>query len=299
MMRTVLPLALSLLLLLSACTAGQSQEQSTARMQVTATFSPVYLIAKEVLQGVEGVELSCMAPAQAGCLHDYQLTMNDRKTLERSDMLIACGGGMESFLEDVRTDHPGLAVCEATEGFELLPSATGESEYNAHLWMSADGAIAMAARIAAALGEADPAYSVVYRENAEQFAVRVRELFASWKEKLEPVENRHIVIFHESFAYVARDFDLEVVGLIAREPDEEPSARELNEVIAAVRDYDVQALLADAQYDDRAAVTVSTETGVPYYTVDSLVGADTQKDDYISIMNANCETLYRALSGDR
>lgn len=293
MFKTVLPLAMGLLLVLSACAAGQPQP--TARVQVTATFCPVYLIAREVVRGVDGVELTDMAPAQAGCLHDYQLTMNDRRLLERSDVLLACGGGMERFLEDVRADHPRLTVCEAAGAAALLPSATGETEYNAHLWMSAEGAASMAARIAQTLGEADPAYAGAYRENADAFAEKVRRQYESRREKLDGAENRNIVIFHESFAYVARDFDLNVVGIIAKEPDEEPSAEELNAVIGAVRAYDVPALFADAQYDDRAAVTVSTETGVPYYTVDSLVGADVEKSDYLSVMDANYATLEKAL----
>ncbi len=294
MMKKLLLIAVLLTAFLTACAAPAA---SADALRVTATFTPVYLIAREVVGSVPGVSLDTMAPAQAGCLHDYQLTMNDRKRLERSDVLLACGAGMETFLDDVRAAHPTLKVCEAAAGYPLMPSVTGETYWNAHLWMCADGAAWMAESIAACLGAADPDHAAEYTRNAEAFTEKALALRDAYAGKLEGVPNRHIVIFHESFDYVARDFGLEVVGIIAKEPDEEPSARELNEVIAAVRQYGVPALFADAQYDDRAAQTVSRETGVPCCTVSSLTGDGAE--DWLAAMRENYETLTGALNGKK
>lgn len=297
LLKTMLPLALALLVLLSACAAAP-ERTDLARLRVVTSFSPVYLIAKEVVSDIDGVSLVNMAPAQAGCLHDYQLTMDDRKLLEKADVFLACGGGMESFLAEITDAHTALKVEEAVEGASLLPSATGETEYNAHLWMSAEGACVMAANIAHALGEADPAYAEDYRANADAFCEKVRAQRDAYREKLAGAENRNVVIFHESFDYAARDFDLNVVGIIAKEPDGEPSAKEINEVCAAVREYGVCALFADTQYDDRAAETVSQETGARVYKVNSLVGADAEQSGFLDLMRENYEVLTQALCGE-
>ena len=293
MRKAFLPVLLALMLLLGACAAQKPAEP--ARLRVTATFAPIALLAKEVIGGVGDVSLETMAPAQAGCLHDYQLTMIDRRLLEKSDVLLACGAGMETFLDSVRTDHPGLKVCEAAAGYPLIPSVTGETYWNAHLWMSAEGAAWMADAIAACLGQADPDHAEEYARNAAAFAEKALALRDEYAGKLAGIPNRHIVIFHESFDYTARDFGLEVVGVIAKEPDEEPTAKELNDVIAAVKQYGVPALFADAQYDDRAAQTVSQETGAACSTVDSLVSADPAQTDYLTVMRQNYETLTEAL----
>ncbi|MDD6878087.1 MAG: metal ABC transporter substrate-binding protein [Clostridiaceae bacterium] len=297
LLKTMLPLAMALLVLLSAC-AAEPEKTDSARLRVVTSFSPVYLIAKEVAANIDGVSLENMAPAQAGCLHDYQLTMDDRKLLEKADVFLACGGGMESFLGEIADAHTALVTAEAVAGASLLPSATGETEYNAHLWMSAEGACVMAANIAHTLGEADPAYAEDYRANADAFSKKVRAQRDEYREKLAAAENRNIVIFHESFDYAAHDFGLNVVGIIAKEPDEEPSAKEINEVCAAVREYGVQALFADTQYDDRAAETVSQETGAAVYAVNSLVGADAGEKGYLELMRENYEVLAQALCGE-
>ena len=55
----------------------------------------------------------------------------------------------------------------------------------------------------------------------------------------------------------------------------------------------VTALFADAQYDDRAAQTVASETGAACYTVNSLTG-ETQ-GDYLTVMRENYETVAGAV----
>ncbi|NMA08565.1 MAG: zinc ABC transporter substrate-binding protein [Clostridiales bacterium] len=298
MIRTVLSFALVILLLFSACTAGRSAPADTSRLRVATSFYPVWLLTRAVVGDTEGVRVTNMAPAAAGCLHDYALTMNDLKLLEDADVLILCGGGMESFAEQLAASQPNLKLAEASENLTQLPSVTGETEYNAHLWMSTDGACGMAANIAHTLGELDPAYADVYEKNAVEFSGKLRALRDETAARLKDIPVRDIVIFHESFAYVAADYDLNVVGVIAKEPNEEPTAQELNTVIAAVKKYGVTALFADAQYDDRAAQTIALETGAKIVTVHSLVSpGENDLADFLTLTKANCDVLVRALGG--
>ena len=43
---------------------------------------PMYIIARNITDGVDNVSLRCMAQNQTGCLHDYQITTTDMKVLE-------------------------------------------------------------------------------------------------------------------------------------------------------------------------------------------------------------------------
>ena len=61
-----------------------------------------------------------MTKSQTGCLHDYQLTPQDLKTLENADILIINGAGMESFLDDIISQYPNLEIIDASSGLNLL-----------------------------------------------------------------------------------------------------------------------------------------------------------------------------------
>jgi len=49
-------------------------------------------------EGREKVTLTNLAPPNTGCLHDYVLTPDNMRKLEKADVFVANGAGAESFL---------------------------------------------------------------------------------------------------------------------------------------------------------------------------------------------------------
>ena len=89
-MKKTLALALALIMLVT-CTCFASAEQ----VRVTTSFYPIHILAMNVFSGIDGIALECMTVPQTGCLHDYQLMVNDMMKLSDSNALIVCGAGME------------------------------------------------------------------------------------------------------------------------------------------------------------------------------------------------------------
>ena len=58
---------------------------------------------------------------------------------------------------------------------------------------------------------------------------------AACTRRLTPLPNRDIVTLHEAFPYFAEEFGLTIVGTVQREPDSQPSARELADTIRLIR----------------------------------------------------------------
>ena len=112
---------------------------------------------------------------------------------------------------------------------------------------------------------------------------------------LDNVKNRDIVTFHEAFPYFAKEFNLNIVGVIEREPGSEPSAKELQETIEQVKKLKVKALFAEPQYPAKAAETIAKETGSKVYTLDPVVTGPMDADAYINIMDSNLKILEEAL----
>ena len=71
------------LALLSGCGREETQEEPAFR--VVTSFYPMYIMALNVTDGIEGVQVENMAGQQAGCLHDYQLQTKDMKNLEQKN----------------------------------------------------------------------------------------------------------------------------------------------------------------------------------------------------------------------
>lgn len=101
---------------------NQNVEEKEDEIVIVTSFYPIYILTQNLVDGIDNVSVVNLTPAQLGCLHDYQLTTEDMKTLSNADIFIMNGGGMESFLDDVIHSYPDLTIIDSSVGIELLES---------------------------------------------------------------------------------------------------------------------------------------------------------------------------------
>lgn len=274
------------------CAACPASLWSSEPLRIVTSFYPVYVAALNVTAGVPGVTVSNLASPHIGCLHDYQLTAGDVRRLADADILLVNGAGMEPFLGKVAQQSPKVRVVAVSEGIPLL-------EGNPHVWVSLEGARRQTDNIAAALAAADPDQADAFRANAAAYNASLSALEAKMRVALAPYAGTPIVTFHEAFPYFARDFGLDLAGVIEREPGAEPSARELADTVKLVRARQVKALFAEPQFPDQSAQVVARETGVRVYSLDPVVTGPSDpvaaRGAYLQAMEKNLEVLQEAL----
>jgi len=280
-------------LLAALCIAQVGFAGEGKPLKVLASFYPMYVMTLNVVGDTPGVSVECMTEPITGCLHDYQLTPSNLKTLAGADVFIANGAGMETFIEKALKQAPRLKVIEASQGMKL---AFGD---NPHVWVSIGGAIEETRNIAKGLAAANPAHAAAYEANASRYVARLEALRQKMHAALAGIKNRDIITFHEAFPYFASEFSLKIVGVVEREPGSEPSAGELAHTIQLVRKSKVKALFAEPQYPAKSAAVIQRETGVPVSILDPAVTGTLEpakaRDSYIDAMEANCKALTKAL----
>ena len=301
-----LALILALFTLLATGCAAQTDGQTT----IVTSFYPMYVLTLNVADGIDGVSVQNMAEQNVGCLHDYQLQTRDMVALEGADALVINGGGMEQFMDKVLTLRADLPVIDASEGIAMFPSDEAHDHdahahdehdehdelYNAHVWLDPSRAIKQVQNIADGLAEADPAHAAAYQENAAGYIERLTALDGELKAQLAPFAGADIITFHEAFAYFADAYGLHVAGVIANEPGEEPSTRDIADTCDLVTTLGIRTLFVEPQYPQKAAETIARETGASIYTLDPCVSGDGTKESYETIMRENARVLTEALS---
>ena len=286
----------SLCLLLTGCgstnTAGGGKDGS---FHLVTSFYPMYVATINITQGVDGVTVTNMTKPQTGCLHDYQLMTEDMKTLEKADAFVINGAGMESFLDKVIEQRKNLKIIDASKGIELLKD---DDEENPHVWLSVTDAILQVKNIAEQLKAADPKHADAYEKNAAAYIKKLEALKAEMHAELDTVPNKDIVTFHEAFPYFAKEFGLNIISVVEREPGTEPTPAELQATIEQVKKLPVKVLFTEPQYSPSAAETIARETGAKIYTLDPVVTGEANEqaiNAYIDTMKKNMETLKTAL----
>lgn len=323
-LKKLLCLLIPLSLMLSGCTNSSKENSNNTKdtLNIVTSFYPIYISTLNVIKDVPNVQLTNMTKAQTGCLHDYELTPQDLKTLDKADVFVVNGAGMESFLDDVISQYDSMDIINASANISLIESDEDhfhdhedeceeahnheeddhdhnhEEEGNPHVWISITKNIEQVKNIANDLSKIDPKNSDKYQANATEYINKLEALSTKMHQELDSLPNRNIVTFHEAFPYFAEEFNLNIVGVIQVEPDSEPSAKQIENIIETIKANNVKALFTEPQYSSKTANAIARETGTKVYTLDPIVTGDATKNsynDYIEKMEKNMNTLKEAL----
>lgn len=307
-----------LLLVLLLTGAGLTQlyvkeetKQQDSELTVVTSFYPMYIAAMNVIGDTPGVDLQNLSEPQTGCLHDYQLTPADMKLLSGADVFIVNGGGIESFLSDVAADYKNLSIVNACEGLNLLSEEDEGEEHahgdahedghnhgdvNAHAWMSIALYKQQVENILEGLCRIDLKHQDAYESNAKEYLAKLEDLEREQQSLKEELAGKHIVIFHEAYAYVAEDYDMEISYTMDLDEERQVSAGEVADVMEAIEKNDISVVLAEELYGKDMGDTVERETDAKVCYLDTLTRGEYEKDSYLDAMRHNMELLKEAFA---
>lgn len=316
-MKTTLTKILTIIILVSLFLTGcnnlaksNNSTESNNKLTIVTSFYPMYISTLNIVKDIPNVEVLNMTTSQTGCLHDYSLSTKDLKTLSNADILIINGAGMESFLDDVIDEYSDLKIIEASKGIDLIEDTEHDDhtedhdhedhdhDVNPHVWVSISKNIEEVSNIAEELSSLDPNHANEYQDNANEYIAKLENLKTEMHSTLDNIAHKDIITFHEAFPYFAEEFGLNIVGVIEIEPDSEPSAKEVENIISIINQKNIKALFTEPQYSSKIADTIAKETGASIYTLDPIVTGDSNEkayNDYIIKMQENLNTLKEAL----
>lgn len=295
----ILTIVFATSMLLTGCNNSAESNnsiESNNKLTIVTSFYPMYISTLNIVKDIPDVEVINMTAPQTGCLHDYSLSTKDLKTLSSADIFVINGAGMESFLDDVIDEYSDLKIIEASNGISLIEDT--DHDVNPHVWVSISKNIEEVSNIAKELSAFDPNHASEYEANADAYIAKLENLRTEMHAALDNVNNKDIITFHEAFPYFAEEFNLNIAGVIEVEPDSEPSAKEVENIISIINEKNIKALFTEPQYSSKIADTIAKETGASIYTLDPIVTGDANEDaydDYIVKMQENLNTLKEAL----
>ncbi len=307
---TAMKAILSLLLSLFLCQPATAMAEQPR--ELTATVFPVWILLKELAKDVPGVNVSLLLPAGSGCPHDYAMTPNDRRRLAKADILVMNGLGLEGFLGYGSKRHsllkPGASVIIAAQDLSgILPSEAhshGNGEHHAcsanpHIFASPSMMAQMALSLSSQLADFDAENAALYKANGSRLVQRLEALAAECLRVGKRLNAHTVVTQNSALDYLARDLGLTVEAHIQPHEGQEPSARDMLELVRLIRAKGVAALVLESGSPDRIGRTLTAETGIPRVMLDTASnGPDALShplDWYETIMRDNLRALEQGL----
>ena len=293
--------------MLAGC--GERVEED-GKLRVVTTVSPITSIVENI--GGDRIQLEGVVPEGVNS-HIFEPQPSLARLLSDADLIIANGLFLEEPTLELaeankKEDTPILllgdrAITPEQWQFDFsFPEQAGHP--NPHLWPDPNLGLKYAELAEEQLSSLDPDNTEYYRTNLEAFRLRIAAVDAAIRESVAtiPPENRRLITYHDSWAYFALSYGLEVIGAVQPSDFAEPSAREMAELIDQIRELGLPAIFGAEEFPSRVLETIAREGNTTYIDQladDDLPGAPGDPEhSYLGLMRSNMRIMIPALGGN-
>ncbi len=259
--------------------------EEVSTFNIVTSFYPTYIATLNVVEGAQNVNLKNMANTSTGCLHEYTLTTGDLASLEKANVLIENGLGLENFNEKIVATYPKIKIVNTSNGTETIKDESGTE--NAHIWASIDNYMIQVQNIASSLSAANPENSQIYSDNAEIYIAKLKKLKNQYIQQLGDMSSFNSICLNETIMYLGKNNNMHMELVPTNHQETVLSGTKLSNAINYIRENNVKAIVIDKNDIIKNAELLSNETGVKIYKLDSAITGSVEKDAYIQIMEYN------------
>lgn len=299
MKRLTRALALVLALILAGCSAAAGAEKPDGRLLVAASFYTMADFTEKIAGG--RARVVTLAPAGAEP-HDWEPSARDIATLEEAELLVLNGAGFEHWAGGMLAAL-GEKAPPAVETAAAVSALEGEThddrELDPHVWLDPVNAKAQMTAIRDALAALDPAGAEEYDANLRRWAGECDKLDREYRETLEPLPGREIVVAHAAFGYLCGRYGLTQVPVRGLSPEGEPDPARMAEIIDYAGSRAVKVVFFERTASPKVAEAIAREIGAQTAVLDPIEGLGEERAaagaDYFSVMRENLAQLAHAL----
>ena len=313
--RLLVLLFVALALAIGAC-GGESNElsqnetQQDKRLRVVTTVSPITNIVENI--GGTRIRLEGVVPEGVNS-HTFEPTPSMARLMAEADLIIING----LFLEE-----PTLALAEANKKTDAVILSLGDlavtpdewqfdftfpesaGHPNPHLWPDPNLGLRYAELVYDQLADMDPDNATYYAGNLERFRSLVSQMDQAIRVAVAtvPEENRKLLTYHDSWAYFAKQYGMEVIGAVQPSNFSQPSVREVADLIDQVRELGLPAVFGSEVFSSDVLEAIASEAGAQF--IDELADDDLPgkpgdpQHTYLGLIQQNMAAMIPALGGD-
>jgi ABC-type Zn uptake system ZnuABC Zn-binding protein ZnuA len=289
-----------------------SQVTTTNKLNVVTSVAPI----TNIVQNIAGDKINLIGLVPEGVnSHTFELVPSDAIKINDADLVIIDGLNLETDVEKIANSviskNPSLQLLKLGDNtisqdqwiYDFsFPKEKGDP--NPHLWLNVEYAMKFANLTRDKLIEMDPSNSQYYIDNSKRYNDLLGQLDEGIKKSIEtiPEENRKLLTYHDSWAYFAPRYGMKVIGAIQASDFNDPSPRDVANLIDQVRTEKVPAIFASEVFPTNIVDKIAKEANVTFVETlsdDDLPGNPRDNNhSYVGMMIENMKNMIIPLGGN-
>lgn len=172
-------------------------------------------------------------------------------------------------------------------------------DVDGHVWLSPTSSIELSENIMTALIELAPEHEAAFREGFAALKVRLEALNQDFHDTIDGLDDKTILVTHAAYNYWARDFGIEQIAVSGLSPSNEPSQRQLIEILDLVENQNLNYILFEQNITSQVSEVITEEANLEVrqlHNISTLTSDDeANNEDYFSLMERNLAVLEEVL----
>ena len=204
----------------------------------------------------------------------YSLKLSDLKIIKKAKYYFTIGVPFEKAnIPRIKSINPNLKLIDTTKYIRLYPMQAHHKEHHhrgldPHVWLAPNLVIQIARSMLDTLLQIDAAHSELYLNSYERFAKEVIALDKEIYNRLINIKNRSFLVFHPSFGYFARSYNLEQIAI--EQEGKEPKIKDLLKLLQKAKIKGIKKVIIEPQFPKRSAKLIAQKLGASIVVIDPL-----------------------------
>lgn len=270
------------------------------KLKVVATTTIIHDIAQNIAG--DEAEIISFLPI-GGDPHIYDPRPEDVDLLVSAELILKNGLHLEGWLDKIiATSGTSAQIITVTAGVTPITSTDYHGSPDPHAWMTAPNGILMANNIATVLAQLIPEKATYFRENFQEYKMRLEEIDQYIFDKIKsiPEEHRILVTTHDAFRYYANRYGLTVESVVGISTDAEIQSQDMEHVIDIIRSKKLPAIFVESTINPKLFQQISRDLNVRIggeLFADSVGDEESGASTYLDMLVYNTDLIVLGLTG--
>lgn len=245
--------------------------QTYANINVVVSILPQQTFVKAI--GGVKVDVSLMVKP-GNSPHTYEPKPSQMIAITKADLYFAIDVEFEHvWLPKFKNSNSNLLVVDLAEGINKIHMASAHEGHShahesddPHIWTTPKNVKIIAKNIYNALAKQDSNNTSYFKNNLDTFLASVEHTDVQIKKILSTLkENRTFMVFHPSWGYFAKTYNLKQLAVEIE--GKNPKPRELMHLIKEAKTEKAQAIFTQPEFSDASAKIIANELDIPVIKV--------------------------------
>lgn len=289
------------ILFFSSCGVKDSNKiENSNKLNVYTSFYAMYDFTSKI--GGDKINIKNLVPSGIEP-HDYEPSPSDIANLEKADILIYNGAGMEGWIDKVldSLNNKNLVIVETSKGLKLIENTNTDEDlkYDPHVWLNPQNAKKQMEIIKDALVSKDPQNKEYYEKNYVENAKKIDELDKEYKDAVSKFKTKDIVVSHSAFGYLCDAYNLNQIAIEGLLADAEPTPSKMAQIVKFAKENNIKYIFFEDLISPKVAQAIAREINAKTAVLNPFEGLKDEDikagKEYFSVMRENLKILKEAL----